>query len=261
MTIICIYSIIRISNVKKSDEGTYEVCAKNREGEATNTLVLNVKAKEVKPKPAVEKDLAPNIVKPLTPTLCKVGESVKIETVITGKPKPKLEWTFNQHKLISSSSVKFIEKDNIYTVVIEKVHPAHDGVYTVKASNSLGSVITSANVSVQSDQVVEFVKPLEDVEIKEKDAVEIDVEVSTDAIADVKWFKDGEAIDPAKDDKKYEVKKQGRKQSLKIINATVHDEGEYTVAVGEQESTCELTVVGKLLISSNITEICKEVIF
>ena len=55
MTIICIYSIIRISNVKKSDEGTYEVCAKNREGEATNTLVLNVKAKEVEAKPVVEK--------------------------------------------------------------------------------------------------------------------------------------------------------------------------------------------------------------
>ena len=246
MTIICIYSIIRISNVKKSDEGTYEVCAKNREGEATNTLVLNVKAKEVKAKPVVEKDLAPNIVKPLTPTLCKVGESIKIETVITGKPKPALEWTFNGQTLVASSEVKIVEKDDIYTLVIEKVQQSNDGVYTVKASNSLGSVITSANVSVQSDQVVEFVKPLEDVEIKEKDVVEIDVEVSTDEVADVKWFKDGEVIDPIKDDKKYEVKKQGRKQSLKIINATVHDEGEYTVAVGEQESTCELTVVGKL---------------
>ena len=37
-------SIVRISNVSKSDEGTYEVCAKNREGEATNTLILNVPA-------------------------------------------------------------------------------------------------------------------------------------------------------------------------------------------------------------------------
>ena len=216
-------------------------------------MVLNVKAKEVKPEPVVEKDLAPNIVKPLTPTLCKVGESVKIETVITGKPKPTLEWTFNEQKLVSSSEVKLVEKDDIYTVVIEKVKQSHDGVYTVKASNSLGSVITSANVSVQSDQVVEFVKPLEDVEIKEKDVVEIDVEVSTDDVADVKWFKDGEVIDAAKDKKKYEVKKQGRKQSLKIINATVHDEGEYTVAVGEQESTCELTVVGKKIHLTSLT--------
>jgi hypothetical protein len=107
----------------------------------------------------------------------------------------------------------------------------------------LGSAQTSANISVQADQVIEFVKPLEDVEIKEKDVFELDVELSTDEVADVKWFKDGEVIDH-KNETKYEVKRQGRKQSLKIINATVHDEGEYTAAVGEQESTCELTVVG-----------------
>merc|ERR1712226_559271 len=93
-----------------------------------------------------------------------------------------------------------------------------------------------------ADQVVEFVKPLEDVEIKEKDVVEIDVEVSTDDIADVKWYKDGEVIDP-KDDKKYEVKKQGRKQSLKIINATVHDEGEYTVVELAPEFTKKIEPV------------------
>ena len=237
-------SIIRISKVKKEDEGTYEVCAKNREGEANNTLVLNVKAKEATPEVVEIKDLAPMIVKPLTPTLCKVGESVKIETVITGRPKPALEWAFNGQKLVASDEVKIVEKDDIYTLIIDNVKQSHDGDYTVKASNSLGCVQTSANVSVQADQVIEFVKPLEDIEIKEKEVIEIDVELSTDEVADVKWFKDGEVIDH-KNDTKYEVKRQGRKQSLKIINATVHDEGEYTAAVGEQESTCELTVVGK----------------
>merc|ERR1719361_1073208 len=38
-------SFLRISGVQVSDQGTYEVIAKNREGEATNTLTLNVKAK------------------------------------------------------------------------------------------------------------------------------------------------------------------------------------------------------------------------
>ena len=35
-------SLIKISSVNQEDEGTYEMRAKNREGEATNTLVLNV---------------------------------------------------------------------------------------------------------------------------------------------------------------------------------------------------------------------------
>ena len=251
------FSIIRISNVKKEDAGTYEVCAKNREGEATNTLVLNVKAKESKAPVAEIKDYAPIITEPLTATMCKVGEKVMLETVITGKPRPDLEWTFDGERLISSQmftdahrnwlqqDVKIVEKDNIYTLIIDKAKQSHDGQYLVKAKNSLGTVQTSANISVEADKMIEFVKPLEDVEIKEKDVIEMDVELSTDEVSNVKWFKDGEAIDTQKKKEKYEVKKVGRKQSLKIINATVHDEGEYTAAVGEQESTCELTVVGK----------------
>ena len=243
--------------MKKEDAGTYEVCAKNREGEATNTLVLNVKAKESKAPVAEIKDYAPIITEPLTATMCKVGEKVMLETVITGKPRPDLEWTFDGERLISSQmftdahrnwlqqDVKIVEKDNIYTLIIDKAKQSHDGQYLVKAKNSLGTVQTSANISVEADKMIEFVKPLEDVEIKEKDVIEMDVELSTDEVSNVKWFKDGEAIDTQKKKEKYEVKKVGRKQSLKIINATVHDEGEYTAAVGEQESTCELTVVGK----------------
>lgn len=153
-----------------------------------------------------------------------------------------LQWTFNGQQLVATDEVKIVEKDDIYTLIIESVKQAHDGDYTIKAENGSGCVQTSANISVQADQVVEFVKPLEDVEIKEKDVIEIDVELSTDEVANVKWYKDGEVIDPT-DDSKYEVKKQGRRHSLVIKNATVHHEGEYTAAVGEQECSCELTVV------------------
>ena len=81
-------SIVRIADVSVTDEGTYEVAARNREGEATNTLVLNVrpKAEQVKEQEAAKPEVAtPIIVKPLTPTLCKVGESIKLEAVITGQ--------------------------------------------------------------------------------------------------------------------------------------------------------------------------------
>ena len=234
------FSIINISNLKKEDEGTYEVCAKNREGEATNTLVLNVKPKAVEE----VKDLAPMIVKPLTPQFCKVGDAVKLETVITGKPKPTIQWLFNGTTLTATEEVKTVEKDDIYTLVIDNVKQASDGDYTIKAENASGAVQTTANISVETEQVVEFIKPLEDVEIKEKDVIEIDVEVSADEVPDIKWYKDGEAINVASD-AKYEVKRQGRKHSLVIKHATVHHEGEYTASVGDQECSCELTVVGK----------------
>ena len=230
-------SIIRISNVEKADEGTYEVCAKNREGEATNTLILNVSAKPEKtPEPVNEQ---PIIVKQLTPTVCKLGDSVKLETVITGTPTPKVEWTHNGSILKSSSGIKMTDKDNIYTLVIDKVEQACDGDYCVKAVNASGSVQTKANLTVQGE-VVEFVVPLEDIETKERASVEMNVETSAED-TNVLWYKDGEQI--AKTDTKYEFKKSGRKHSLMIKDTTFHVEGEYSAVVGEQETSCELTVV------------------
>ena len=83
-------SIVRISDIAVSDEGTYEVLARNREGEATNTLVLNVRPKAAAAAVEAEPQATPIIVKPLTPTLCKVGESIKLEAVITGRSTTSL---------------------------------------------------------------------------------------------------------------------------------------------------------------------------
>lgn len=227
-------SIVRISNVTKEDEGTYEVCAKNREGEATNTLILNVTGK---PKEPVNEP--PMIVKQLTPTVCKLGDSVKLETVITGTPTPKVEWTHNGTAIQTASGIKMIEKDNIYSLVIDTVDQNADGDYCVKAVNASGSVQTSANLTVQGE-AIEFVKPLEDIEIKEQSNLEMDVETSAED-TNVMWYRDGEQI--SKTNENYEFKKVGRKHSLVIKKASVHLEGEYSAVVGEQETTCELTVV------------------
>merc|ERR1719376_1160759 len=149
-------------------------------------------------------------------------------------------------------------KDDIYILEIDSVSGAHDGDYMVKAENASGSVQTSANLSVQAEENVNFVKTLEDVEIKEKTTLELDVEVTTEQPGAVKWYKDGEPITPASaeapgsgagsDDeggvaKNYEFKSTGRKHSIVIKNATVHNEGEYVATIGEQECSCELTVV------------------
>jgi hypothetical protein len=120
-----------------------------REGEATNTLVLNVTPKAEIKKPV---KAAPIVVKPLTATVCKVGESVKLEAVITGTPKPTLEWSHNGKPVSFGDNVKVVEKDNIYTLSIDSVTQVHDGEYTIKANNASGSVQTSAYLSVQGTQ-------------------------------------------------------------------------------------------------------------
>jgi hypothetical protein len=232
-------SFVRINNVQKSDEGTYEVTAKNREGEATNTLILNVTAKAAKKAEPTKVAEPPLIVKALTPTVCKVGDAIKMETVITGGPKPKLKWYHNGKHFKTGKNVSIKEKDNIYSLIIAKTEMKHDGDYTVKAENDAGMAQTSANLCVQ-DEVVEFISKLEDREIKEKDEVSLIVEVSS-GNTDVKWHKDGQTITDKDDTYKFE--NIGKKHSLIIQNATVHHEGEYVCSVGEQECSCEVSVI------------------
>ena len=246
-------SFLKISNVTMSDQGTYEVIAKNREGEATNTLVLNVKAKgekkeEVKkaepqkaPEPAKPAAEAPVIVKGLTPIVCTVGDSVSMETVITGNPKPTLKWYHNNKHLKFGKNVTVTEKENTYCLKISKTDLKNDGDYLVRAENSAGNAQTSANVQVQGE-VVEFTNTLEDKEIKEKESVMLEVEVTSEK-HDVKWHKDGKLLNETEQTEGYKIEKKGKKHSLIIEKATVHHEGEYVCSVGDQEVSCEVSVI------------------
>ena len=250
-------SFVKITKVCKEDEGTYEVIAKNREGEATNTLslVVNSKVKEAKKqeakievkieetkkveaaKPTAE---PPVIVKPLTPTVCKVGDKVNIETVITGKPQPKLKWYHNGKHFKSGKNVTIKENGSTYCLSISKAELKNDGDYTVKAENEAGGAQTSANICVQGE-VVEFINKLDDKEVKEREVVMLEVEVTSEN-TDVKWHKDGEVIQDTTE-KGYKLEKKGKKHSLIIEKATVHHEGEYVCSVGDQECSCEVSVV------------------
>lgn len=88
----------------------------------------------------------------------------------------------------------------------------------------------------------EFVKKLQDCEVKERDVAILEVEV-TSATADVKWFKDGEPLGPSKE--KLEFVKEGTVRKLFIRSTSVHDEGEYTCSLIDQKCSAEVTVIGK----------------
>merc|ERR1719209_1753229 len=249
-------SFVKISNVKMEDQGTYEVIAKNREGEATNTLKLNVTAKAVggvkedtkrkeeqkkQEEPKKPANEPPVIVKALTPTVCKVGDSVNLETVITGNPKPTLKWYHNNKHFKSGKTVNIKEKNNTYYLTIAKAELKNDGDYTVRAENTAGTAQTSANIQVQGE-VVEFINMLNDKEVKEREAVMLEVEVTSEN-TNVKWHKDGQVITDVEQEKGYKFEKKGKKHSLIIEKATVHHEGEYVCSVGDQECSCEVSVV------------------
>ena len=231
-------SFVKISKCQMSDAGTYEVVAKNREGEARNNMQLNVKSASAKSEKKAE---PPLIVKALTPTVCTVGDMVKMETIITGSPKPKLKWYHNNKHFKTSKNINIKESEDIYTLTINRADIKHDGNYIIKAENEAGVAQTSANLSVQALEAVEFISKMDDKEVKEQETVKLEVEVSADT-SGVKWQRNGEFINE-EEHKEMKFVRVGKKHSLIIEHATVHDEGEYVATIGDQEVSCEVAVV------------------
>lgn len=85
-------------------------------------------------------------------------------------------------------------------------------------------------------------KKLQDFEVIEKEVAILEVEV-TSQTADVIWKKDGEPLKPR--DEKIEFVKDGSVRKLLIRSTSVHDEGEYSCTLLDEECTAEVTVVGK----------------
>lgn len=98
---------------------------------------------------------------------------------------------------------------------------------------------TSTKLTV-TETIPEFIRKLQDFEVKERDVAILEVEVNSET-ADVSWVKDGEQIKPKKN--KYEIEKRGHIRKLYIRNTSVHDEGEYGCVLRDDSCTAEVTVV------------------
>lgn len=133
-------SVVHITKVKKTQEGIYEVIATNREGEARLPITLKVRTSDKEP---------PQILEPLRNTSIREGESVVLSTQIVGNPAPKVTW-YKNGKPIKAGTKS--EKD-LHTLTLISPTQAEKGEYTVKAVNPLGSVETSANLTIEGKKI------------------------------------------------------------------------------------------------------------
>ena len=99
--------------------------------------------------------------------------------------------------------------------------------------------VTECNLWVH-EPLPEFVKKISDLEVKEREPATFVVEVSSET-AQVTWHKDGEPLDVGSD--RFEFLSEGKERRIIIKNVSIHDEGEYTCSLGEQECTAEMVVI------------------
>lgn len=129
-------SILQITKVQKQQEGTYEVLARNREGESKLPILLKVKTGDKE---------APQVLEPLKNMIVREGESIVLTTQIVGNPAPKVTW-FKNGKPIKDNTKS--DKD---TFTLTLISPTMDNTaeYTVKAINSVGAIETSCFLTIE----------------------------------------------------------------------------------------------------------------
>lgn len=132
-------TILKIKNVKKSQEGVYRIKARNREGESSVKFTLKVKSGE---------NESPQILEPLQNVTVQEDTTAVLSTVIFGNPKPTVTWMKNGKPL---TQPKPMEKDNTYTIILTNTTTDDTAEYTVRAVNDLGTAETTAQLVVDGN--------------------------------------------------------------------------------------------------------------
>lgn len=204
------------------DSGDYKVVAVNSVGRASHGARVSIEVDTVK----FTKNLK---------TTYEVFERDTLELECETSHSVRTKWWFNETEISGMDHRVVIQDGRTHKLVIKNISENDIGRYKCTVKNQK----TETTVQVKQRKL-EFVKKLQDLEITEKDTAILEVEITSDT-ADVIWYKDGATVD--KDSDKFKSEKQGGIRKLLIRSTSIHDEGEYTCTLQDQECKADVTVI------------------
>jgi len=98
----------------------------------------------------------PEVVQPLQSQTAHDGDSVHLQCVITGNPRPNIVW-FHSTKVIKPTPEFrqfYDDTDFVCSLEIREAFPEDTGRYTIVAKNELGTVSCSADLSVCENEAM-----------------------------------------------------------------------------------------------------------
>ena len=133
---------LELSNCLLSDAGTYRCTASNEAGQTSCSGELTVTEK---PTPPVFTD------EPSFPNVIEAGGDVVLETTVSGKPTPTVEWVKDDATLKNSSHFNIKAKNDQHTLTISGAGPADSGAYKCIANNPAGTSTRTFNVNIEGE--------------------------------------------------------------------------------------------------------------
>lgn len=214
---------LTVTNVdSEEDSGNYKVFATNPVGKASHGATVTVKVDTVRFTKKLKKTY--EVAERQTLTMeCETSHTVTTQ------------WWHEEKEISGMDHRVVVQEGKKHKLIIKKATLNDVGKYRCTVVDQ--KTETTVNVI---ETKPEFVRKLQDLEVTEKEVAILEVEVSSDT-AEVIWQKEGKIIEESRD--KYKIEKEGGIRKLLIRSTSIHDEGEYSCRLLDEECAAEVTVI------------------
>ncbi|XP_033156202.1 neogenin isoform X3 [Drosophila mauritiana] len=228
---------LEIDEVGPSDRGSYQCnVTSGSSSRLSSKTNLNIK----KPSdPGADNSVAPSFLVGPSPKTVREGDTVTLDCVANGVPKPQIKWLRN------GMDLDFNDLDSRFSIVgtgslqISSAEDIDSGNYQCRASNTVDSLDAQATVQVQEPP--KFIKAPKDTTAHEKDEPELKCDIWGKPKPVIRWLKNGDLITP----NDYMQLVDGH--NLKILGLLNSDAGMFqcvgTNAAGSVHAAARLRVV------------------
>lgn len=142
------------------DMGEYKVIAINPAGEAVSSCKLTIEShnntdparRNTATAQKILDGFAPRFEKLLCDVLANEGETIELECIVIGEPKPEIKWFLSNNEIIESDHIQFNYNavDGKAKLILNNITNDDKGVYTVQALNIHGDAKCFSHLIVKS---------------------------------------------------------------------------------------------------------------
>eukprot|EP00071_Canis_lupus_P023360 XP_013974426.1 obscurin isoform X2 [Canis lupus familiaris] len=170
--------------------------------------------------------------RPLQDIVATEKDKVTLECELS-RPNVDVRWLKDGVELRVGKTVGMVAQGACRSLIIYRCELRDQGVYVCDAHDTQ----SSASLKVQGRKV-QIVRPLEDVEVMEKEGATFSCEVSLDEVP-AEWFWEGSKLRPSDN---VRIRQEGRTHTLIYRRVLVEDAGEIKFVVETAESRAQLRV-------------------
>ncbi|XP_070200689.1 twitchin-like isoform X4 [Littorina saxatilis] len=213
----CITNMINIPNLIEDRRYEFRVFAENESGMSKPSMASNsVKIKD--PNAAV----VPEFTSGLRKVQAVQGKSARFECVVSGQPKPDIQWLKGSRELTDSNKFEIFSEGDTQVLVVHDVYGEDADEYVCRASNKGGNRTSRADLEISSPPKINVPPRFRDVCTFEKgENVVLKIPFTGHPKPTVKWIRDGEELRGSR----FHTEVTDRHAILTIKDASKADDG------------------------------------